>query len=121
MRVSERGQVTIPKKLRERVGLVHNVEVDVTPTSDGVIIRKKGAGQSTQEAREQPVGTVEVQPAKEPRERHWSEPFDLEAFLNDPNPKIFDPDKVVISSRPFDVDAFNSLIRESRDMDIEGS
>ena len=32
MRVSERGQITIPKRLRERFGLNHNVEVELTPT-----------------------------------------------------------------------------------------
>ena len=45
----------------------------------------------------------------------WSEPFDLEAFRNDPNPKIFDPEKVVTVSEPFDVDEFIRIIREGRD------
>ena len=26
--------------------------------------------------------------------RSWREPFDLQAFLDDPNPKLFDPDTV---------------------------
>ena len=41
MRVSERGQVTIPKKLRDRFGMHHDVEVDMTPTEGGVLIRKR--------------------------------------------------------------------------------
>lgn len=106
MRVSERGQITIPKKLRERLGLDHNVEVDMQATGDGLLIRKKDP--------EQPA-------KKAAADRTWNEPFDLEAFLNDPNPKIFDPDKVVTASEPFDVDEFNRLIRESRDMEFEGS
>ena len=43
--------------------------------------------------------------------RSSSEPFDLDAFRNDPNPKIFDPDKVVTVSDPFDVDEFLRIIR----------
>ena len=30
MQISERGQITIPKPLRERFGMNHNVEVDIT-------------------------------------------------------------------------------------------
>lgn len=43
--------------------------------------------------------------------RSCSEPFDPEAFRNDPDPKIFDPDKVVTVSEPFDVDEFLRIIR----------
>lgn len=43
MRISERGQITIPKPLRERYGLDHNVEVEVTPTDEGLLIRKQAA------------------------------------------------------------------------------
>ncbi len=46
MRISERGQITIPKHLRERFGMHHNVEVEVTPTDDGLLIRKRLVGQS---------------------------------------------------------------------------
>ena len=41
MKISQRGQVTIPKHLRERFGLNHNVEVEISPTVDGIIVRKK--------------------------------------------------------------------------------
>ncbi len=51
--------------------------------------------------------------------RSWNKPFDLEAFLNDPNPKIFDPDKVIRASEPFDVDEFIRVIREGRDVGRE--
>ncbi len=40
----------------------------------------------------------------------------IEEILNDPNPKIFDPDKVVRASEPFDVDEFLRIIREGRDV-----
>ncbi len=43
MRVSERGQITIPKPLRDRFGMNHNVEVEITPTEQGLLIRKKTA------------------------------------------------------------------------------
>ena len=40
MRISQRGQITIPKKLRDRFGMHHDVEVEVVPTEDGLLIRK---------------------------------------------------------------------------------
>ena len=43
MRISERGQVTIPKKLRDRFGMNHNVEVEITPTRNGLLIHKRTA------------------------------------------------------------------------------
>ena len=43
------------------------------------------------------------------------EPFDLGAFQNNPNPKIFNSDKVIRASEPFDVDEFMRMVRESRD------
>ena len=46
----------------------------------------------------------------------WSEPFDLEAFLNDPNPKIFRSGEIIRASEPFEVDEFNRIIREGRDV-----
>ena len=51
--------------------------------------------------------------------RSWREPFDLDAFLNDPNPKIFDPEKVVTVSEPFDVDEFIRTSHEGRDVGYE--
>ena len=44
MRISERGQITIPKKLRDRYGMHHDVEVEVAPTEDGILIRKRTGG-----------------------------------------------------------------------------
>ena len=58
--------------------------------------------------------TVEVQQIK--AARGWVEPFDVEAFLNAPNPKTFDPDKMVTASEPFDVDEFIRGIREGREV-----
>ena len=43
MRISESGQITIPKHLRERFGLGGDVEVEVTPTESGLLIKKRGA------------------------------------------------------------------------------
>lgn len=45
MRISERGQITIPKSLRDRFGLNHDVEVEITPTEGGLLIRKRAAAQ----------------------------------------------------------------------------
>ncbi len=43
MRISERGQITIPKRLRERFGMGQDVEVEITPTEDGLLIQKRTA------------------------------------------------------------------------------
>ena len=45
MRISERGQVTIPKTLRDRFGMNHRVEVEMTPTPKGILIHKRTAGE----------------------------------------------------------------------------
>ena len=45
MRISERGQITIPKPLRDQFGMHHDVEVEVTPAGDGLLIRKCTAGE----------------------------------------------------------------------------
>ena len=41
MRISESGQITIPKAHRMRFGLHHNLEIEINPTEDGLPIRKK--------------------------------------------------------------------------------
>lgn len=41
MRVSERGQITIPKTLRDQFGMNHNVEVEIVPTTRGLLIQKR--------------------------------------------------------------------------------
>ena len=41
MKVSERGQITIPKTLRDRFGIYKNVEIEMIPTKEGVLIQKR--------------------------------------------------------------------------------
>jgi len=49
--------------------------------------------------------------------RSGSEPFDLDAFRNDPNPKIFDPEKVVaIDLTEEEWEAFHRVICEGRNV-----
>ena len=49
--------------------------------------------------------------------RSYSEPFDLEAFRNDPDPKIFDPDKIVtIDLTEEEWEAFHRAICEGRNI-----
>ena len=43
MRITGRGQVTIPKPLRDRFGMNPNVEVEITPTENGLLIQKRTA------------------------------------------------------------------------------
>lgn len=40
MRISKRGQITIPKRLRDRYGMHQGIEVDIIPTAEGLLIRK---------------------------------------------------------------------------------
>ncbi len=41
MKIGERGQVTIPKHIREKYGLLPNTEVEFVPEKTGVLIVKK--------------------------------------------------------------------------------
>lgn len=41
MRISERGQITIPKRLRDQFGLDCDVEVEITAAEGGLLIRKR--------------------------------------------------------------------------------
>ena len=45
MRISERGQITIPKRFRDRFGMNKDVEVEITPTERGPLIQKRAAAQ----------------------------------------------------------------------------
>ena len=44
MKISERGQITIPKRLRDRFGMNQNVEVEFVESPDGLLIRKCSTG-----------------------------------------------------------------------------
>ncbi|MEE8397493.1 MAG: AbrB/MazE/SpoVT family DNA-binding domain-containing protein [Desulfobacterales bacterium] len=41
MKISERGQLTIPKNLRDRYGLHKDVEISLVASSNGIVIRKQ--------------------------------------------------------------------------------
>ena len=41
MKIGERGQVTIPKNIREKYGLMPSIEVEFVPEETGVLIKKK--------------------------------------------------------------------------------
>ena len=45
MRISGRGQITIPKRFRDRFGMTKDVEVEITPTEHGLLIHKRSAAQ----------------------------------------------------------------------------
>lgn len=44
MRVTEKGQITIPISLRKRYGLQPNVEVEFVAEVGGIRIQKQGSG-----------------------------------------------------------------------------
>ncbi len=41
MRISRRGQITIPKHLRERFGMNQDVEVEISPIEQGLLITRR--------------------------------------------------------------------------------
>jgi AbrB family looped-hinge helix DNA binding protein len=41
MKIGERGQITIPKEIREKYGLLPNIEVEFVPEESGVLLRKR--------------------------------------------------------------------------------
>ncbi len=41
MKIGERGQVTIPKEIRERFGLKPETEVEFLVANDSILLRKK--------------------------------------------------------------------------------
>ena len=45
MRLSKRGQITVPKHLRERLGMNPGVDVEIRPTQRGLLIRKRATGE----------------------------------------------------------------------------
>jgi len=46
MKIGDRGQVTIPKSIREKYGFVPHMEVEFIPDKYGVLLRKKGPASS---------------------------------------------------------------------------
>lgn len=49
MRINEKGQITIPRPLREKYGLTPDADVEFVDTGEGVVLRK------TKEARRENV------------------------------------------------------------------
>ena len=45
MRISKRGQITIPKRLRDQFGLSQDAEIEITPTARGLLIQKQTTAQ----------------------------------------------------------------------------
>jgi len=41
MKITERGQITIPKRLRDDYGLHKDVEIDLVASSNGILIQKQ--------------------------------------------------------------------------------
>ena len=46
MKIGERGQITLPKKLREKYGLMPNIEIEFVPEHNGVRLQKKNRHKS---------------------------------------------------------------------------
>jgi len=75
-------------------------------------VEVRGQGGFNQDDRWKTVRVEEVRAT-----RSWRESFDLDVFLSDPTPKMFDPDRVVIIDLTEEEwDSFNRAIREGRDV-----
>lgn len=59
MRMTSKGQVTIPLELRERYGLGAGVEVDVIATEDGALVRPAVRTTRGEEAVERLLGRAD--------------------------------------------------------------
>ena len=44
MKISERGQITIPKPLRDQFGMYKNVEIQMISSKEGILIQKQSRG-----------------------------------------------------------------------------
>ena len=101
-----------------RIGFSY-VKLRFGPDLDGEMLRLatqyvKIIGQGTFD-KDENWETVYVEEVKETRA--CLEPFDREAFPNDPNPKIFNPDDIVpIGLSDEEWEAFDRAIREGRDV-----
>jgi AbrB family looped-hinge helix DNA binding protein len=51
MKITSKGQVTIPQELRERFGLLPNTEVEFVPTADGRELRVLKSAESSRRGR----------------------------------------------------------------------
>ena len=77
----------------------------------GRYVEVRGSGQFNEQDE---WTTVQVEELRETQA--WSEPFDLDAFLDEPEPKIFDPDEIVrIDLTEEELEAFNRAVREGRE------
>ena len=75
-------------------------------------VEMRGLGIFNQDDRWKAVRVEEVRAT-----RSWREPFDLDAFLSEPNPKTFDPDRIItIDLTEEEWYSFNQAIRESRNV-----
>lgn len=53
MRVTEKGQVTIPKPIRDKLGIKPGSEVDFVDRGDGVRLERRAGSESEEELRRQ--------------------------------------------------------------------
>ncbi|MCA1755709.1 MAG: AbrB/MazE/SpoVT family DNA-binding domain-containing protein [Spirochaeta sp.] len=55
-KVGERGQVTIPKALRDRYGIQPGMELEFCESADGIVLRKQDLGRTLERLK----GTVKI-------------------------------------------------------------
>ncbi len=73
-------------------------------------VEVRGTGRINEQDEWTSIQVAELHPT-----RGWTEQFELDELLKNQVRKLFDPDKVVTASEPFDADEFVRTIREARD------
>ena len=74
-------------------------------------VEVKGKGTLNEKERWRSIQVEQVRSADIRRK-----PFDIEAFQGESSPKVFRRDRILRASEPFDVEDFNRIIREGRDV-----
>jgi AbrB family looped-hinge helix DNA binding protein len=70
-KISKKGQITIPKELREKFSLKENSELILVPTKDGILVRAKSQGLQTLRGFFQELNFEEIEQSIQDERRKW--------------------------------------------------
>ena len=70
-KISKKGQITIPKELREKFSLKENSELILVPTKDGILVRAKSHGLQTLRGFFQELNFEEIEQSIQDERRKW--------------------------------------------------
>ena len=70
-KISKKGQITIPKELREKFSLKENSELILVPMKDGILVRAKSHGLQTLHGFFQELNFEEMEQSIQDERRKW--------------------------------------------------